>query len=1222
MNIFTKDDYRKIQAWLKANSIKDSDLTSVNDTIPEEDTLVLVQKINGILSNVKISIKNLLNSTLSKVIIDTIIANAVKVNNTLTVTASNVKIDNEKGTTLQDVLDYFEGNKLNRHTDDTFDGNLTVKKNITIEGNIKSHDDTITVEADLEATGEITDGQGNMLSDVNDASKGWKIEYQDPQQDEPTVRAKYVLKDYRGVPKGSTIKIYKDSAITNVYLGTVEDTCNPNTGEVTKHPIHDNNEALSIVYRLDTGKYSLVNVPIKMFATEAEFDKYRGLGVTSNGQIFIKLASDVESSNYLHFNELGEITADGIETRILRDLGNIITSIAGDGTMWGVYKEHEGTQETSTPNDGSRWGEFKRAEEIREQLADSTHQVFADNWDAQDDDPELPQDKEVVDEASYAYNWKTTDTPASDNSTEGNLKDLYQKTLNQDKKFSELDEKVNGIKIVEFSSIDNHNPRFEFPIAVGQTIKVTNLSSISCSCQTFNNSNYLVEIIKSPIQPNESIEFTATKNATHIGGYIGTLPYKILIEYHVNGLVDETKKIKQNLVSTKEKLNEESTRIDLIAKDLGNSDGFTIKMCYDKGSSFVIGKASTVLTLKCALHISKVGTQILKGIYNIDTIFTFDNSKFSFLLLNISTGNIYLSNSDVDVYNKEQVMLLALTPTLHISGHLSSWAYSQISRKELNDNITILTNEVKKLDFDINGNPEIVNLVGTTAGITAKFDYPLYIGEKISITNKGTTNISVYTYDDTGENGVYLFGINAAESAEYIAVANTGKLGGYSDAIYNIEVKKFIEKGIKEKVTDTLNDITILKEDENKLRTDVEGLLEKPSDADCYFQFHGHPFYSHSLILIQNANQIIPCMSIYDVNMAARLGFKFIEPSGAYTSDDIYLCNHLVSKNIGGVNKLVFAGGVKYKGTDNPANDFAVNEKTAAWIRENCCYYSKYEKYESFIPTLEEFCLACRQNNIGVFLSANRDSDIETALSIVGPDNLVIYSSNIPKLIEWRKKYGFITMMYYDSTGEDNYQLSSVVSRAESIGKPLLYCLDITVINKLTDSELKTFVYTMHDKGFIVGAATCYMLEWQKIQRVVDLGFDVFGSDGEMNDFVGNTIHQIGDIDFSDFNLHGSYSTDSGDLILQDSSFIHGGDISSEPKVNFLCKSLLRIKFAGTLRVWVAGSHNKNNNVEVTSDGTKYLTFSDFGIEKPFSFYLTSIGETRIHYIEFNGSVC
>ena len=160
MNIFTNDDYRKIQAWLKANAIKDSDLTSVDDAIPEEDTLVLVQKINGILSNVKISIKNLLNSTLSKIIIDTIIANAVKVNNTLTVTASNVKIDNEKGTTLQDIIDWAE----------------------TIEN----------------------------------IAKGWNIEYQAPSIDEPTVIAKYVLKDYKGVPKGDSIKVYKDSAVTSL----------------------------------------------------------------------------------------------------------------------------------------------------------------------------------------------------------------------------------------------------------------------------------------------------------------------------------------------------------------------------------------------------------------------------------------------------------------------------------------------------------------------------------------------------------------------------------------------------------------------------------------------------------------------------------------------------------------------------------------------------------------------------------------------------------------------------------------------------------------------------------------------------------------------------------------------------------------------------------------------------------------------------------------------
>lgn len=442
MLIFTNDDYRRIQAWLKKNAIKDSDFAISQETVPEEDILVITQNMATVPTNYKIKIKDLLNSSLGKVVINSIIAKSVKVNNLLTVDASNIKLDNEKGVTLQNILDYFEDNKLNRHTDDTFGGNLTVKKNITIEGNIKSHDDTTTVEADLKATGEITDGDGNILSDVNDAAKGWNIEHQAPSIDEPTVRAKYVLKDSKGVPKGDVIKVYKDSAITNVYLGTTDDTCNHDTGEVTKHEIHDNNEALSIVYKLDTGKYSLVNIPIGIFIREAEFDKYRGLGITENGQVFIKLASDAESTNYLHFNSLGELSADGIEARLLRDIGTLIDSIAGDGTMWGQYKKDEGTQETSTSNDGSRWGEFKRAEEIREQTSDSSHTVFSDNWDAQDDDPELPQDRDIAEEASYAYNWKTTDTPASDGKTEGNLKDLYQKTLNQDNKLSELESKT------------------------------------------------------------------------------------------------------------------------------------------------------------------------------------------------------------------------------------------------------------------------------------------------------------------------------------------------------------------------------------------------------------------------------------------------------------------------------------------------------------------------------------------------------------------------------------------------------------------------------------------------------------------------------------------------------------------------------------------------------------------------------------------------------------
>lgn len=365
MNIFTNDDYRRIQAWLKANAIKDSDFAVSEDIVPNEDILVITQNMSTVPINYRIRIKDLLNSSLAKIVIDSITAKSVKVNNVLTVDAANVKLDNKKGTTLQDVLNYFEENKLNRHVDDVFDGNLTIKKDLTIEGHIKSDDGLTTIEENFKATGEITDGNGNILSDVNAASKGWILEYQDPTESESTVREKFVLKNYKNEQIGNTIKIYKDSAITNVYLGTTEDTCNPDTGVPTKLPINGNNEALCIVYHLENGKYNLVPVPLGAFVREAEFDKYRGLGVTPNGQVFVKLADDEDTTNYLGFNDDGEITAAGLEERILRELGSLSKSVAGDGTMWGLYKQHEGTRAGSTPNDGSRWGEYRQAENER-----------------------------------------------------------------------------------------------------------------------------------------------------------------------------------------------------------------------------------------------------------------------------------------------------------------------------------------------------------------------------------------------------------------------------------------------------------------------------------------------------------------------------------------------------------------------------------------------------------------------------------------------------------------------------------------------------------------------------------------------------------------------------------------------------------------------------------------------------------------------------------------
>lgn len=57
---FTQDDYKKIDSWLKLNSIRDSDMPSTT-TLQEEDTLVLTQKNGTKFQNNKIKASDFLS---------------------------------------------------------------------------------------------------------------------------------------------------------------------------------------------------------------------------------------------------------------------------------------------------------------------------------------------------------------------------------------------------------------------------------------------------------------------------------------------------------------------------------------------------------------------------------------------------------------------------------------------------------------------------------------------------------------------------------------------------------------------------------------------------------------------------------------------------------------------------------------------------------------------------------------------------------------------------------------------------------------------------------------------------------------------------------------------------------------------------------------------------------------------------------------------------------
>ena len=136
--------------------------------------------------------------------------------------------------------------------------------------------------------------------------------------DEPNVKEAYQLVASIGggeaaaVAGASVIKIYKDSSLQRVYLGSEGDTIDAATGVVTTVEIPEGQTAqhLCFVYLLADGTYSLVKVDLSAFLAATEFKD--GL-VVENGVVKAKVSADSEA--FLSVTE-GGIKLAGVQEAI------------------------------------------------------------------------------------------------------------------------------------------------------------------------------------------------------------------------------------------------------------------------------------------------------------------------------------------------------------------------------------------------------------------------------------------------------------------------------------------------------------------------------------------------------------------------------------------------------------------------------------------------------------------------------------------------------------------------------------------------------------------------------------------------------------------------------------------------------------------------------------------------------------------------------------------
>ena len=361
--------------------------------------------------------------------------------------------------------------------------------------------------------------------------------------------------------------------------------------------------------------------------------------------------------------------------------------------------------------------------------------------------------------------------------------------------------------------------------------------------------------------------------------------------------------------------------------------------------------------------------------------------------------------------------------------------------------------------------------------------------------------------------------------------------------------------------------------------------------------FLNSPAYAHLFIgdIGQSAVQIIPSQSLYDVAIAARLGYKYIETNVQTTSDGILIPIHGISGTFG------------YEVTDLNGDftyaDTAINSVTYEWIAQNLRYRSTADKYKTTIPTLEEFLAECKKWGISVMMTYTAAS-YALAKKYFG-DNFIAYNGN--------RNSGFTGwIMNYSSLATKD----EILAKCDEVGAPYIHMLNPSVFATFRNAgTLADLAQAVHAKGCLLGLASCYQTTAETLDFLA-AGGDVLAANSYTNFYEsGNLVNLVADTNFSEFNTTGTES--GGNLNLASGNTL----ASPSADVISLGKGSLEIKFNGSLTIDSFG-HSKNSSKTITSDGKQTTILNTFFLHQAPTFALTAAAATTVYAIKYKASKC
>ena len=373
--------------------------------------------------------------------------------------------------------------------------------------------------------------------------------------------------------------------------------------------------------------------------------------------------------------------------------------------------------------------------------------------------------------------------------------------------------------------------------------------------------------------------------------------------------------------------------------------------------------------------------------------------------------------------------------------------------------------------------------------------------------------------------------------------------------------------------------------------------------SNCPYYYH---FAPNTFIRDGWNRKAIASESVEDVELAARLGFNFVEANIWETSDGHFVCIHGTNGTFGPEVKSINSEVI----TTQELRKIAISSVTLDWIKNNVRYDSEYQQYQTTIPTLEEFCMTCKQNSIGILAGvAGKREAVEICMKYLS-NNIVVYGPP-DDIRDYFKGY---VLTWNNTSGAT---MKSLLRKAQFFGPPYICSLGGKVIAELEErEELDDFIQIMHRNNYLVGWASVYSREIDSM-KYLKAGMDVSGSGHEVNRFDSN--HDFYDLD--DINHLPSSTGIMSDGTLRLSAFNTVTCGSSE--VISVGKGSLSIRFKGTIRINFGSMGNSGDRYELKSDGDELFVFSDYFFHCSTVLSIDSLTDnTIISYMVYKTTLC